>query len=361
MLEEFSVPRLTKIIACVCLLLSLDVAWAETGKLIKHGVIATYLTAGKPNQRVWYDDINITNSTGAYIALEVGLEEESSCEINVEAVNQQDGSSFRLNCSSIPRQKNIIWSNFVYGSLIRVSVKGDASNLSLSIPYYAVPDKKYMTESIVGDRTKPDIISIADSRNSKVYDLKDSVVHLRLFEKDSGYYPCTGFVIDGKYILTAAHCVGSNTIGVQAYFGWDNDKISPSIVSYNPKPVSSESVIRDYALLGPLIGGVPSHVKSLVLSSKPVDKNGDLSMIHHPGGGPKMATLTDCSIKSYSAPASLLHSCDAIEGSSGAPIFDESLNVVALHTQGFTEASDNQLNTAVSAYIVKEHIEGTRK
>ena len=63
-------------------------------------------------------------------------------------------------------------------------------------------------------------------------------------------------------------------------------------------------------------------------------KDGDrLSVIQHPAGGPKQLSFLS-NIVAYADERRVQYLTETLPGSSGAPVFDSSWNVVALHHSG---------------------------
>ena len=74
-----------------------------------------------------------------------------------------------------------------------------------------------------------------------------------------------------------------------------------------------------------------------------------VALIHHPGGEEKKLSVHDSFLTQLErrheavelGPGALVHSADTLSGSSGAPIFDQSWNIIGLHRSGILDTDEH--------------------
>lgn len=106
-----------------------------------------------------------------------------------------------------------------------------------------------------------------------------------------------------------------------ATYYWADEELDFALVAINPQPDLGSASLAEFGWLrlNPQIGKI--------------NKTEFVSIIQHPGGSPK-----ECSIRENQlieiADTTLAYSCDTAPGSSGAPVFNDSWQVVGLHHSG---------------------------
>jgi len=166
-----------------------------------------------------------------------------------------------------------------------------------------------------------------------------------LIEDDDGRFmsSCTATIVnDGEAILTANHCIpGTEGHVVEAsilldYYGADSDTIRLN--------VATEPLVQDRDLdfsLVPLLDPVPRDISPVPIGRADVLPGDRLIMVHHPEALPKKLTEYGCrAAPSLAADTNLRHVCDTLPGSSGAPIFNQNLEVVGTHHSGGRTSDD---------------------
>lgn len=146
---------------------------------------------------------------------------------------------------------------------------------------------------------------------------------------------CTASVIDKNLIITNHHCVpGQGDVEAAVlWMGYVVPRSRKGVKQYkvNLKPVEASKAL-DYAILR--VNGAPGDEWGKISFSKETPLDGQsLFVVHHPGGFAQHISRGRCQT---SAPAidgdDILHVCDTLGGSSGAPIFDNNTRkVVGLH------------------------------
>ena len=151
----------------------------------------------------------------------------------------------------------------------------------------------------------------------------------------------TGFRIGVDLILTNHHVVFQEIGGaltaaseIEAWFGWELDWAEvprqPFVVACDAGSVIA-GADRDWAVLK-AITPIPPEFPALPIAAATVDLAVDdrVYIIQHPGGRPKMIGMHHNLVRSVDD-AVVQYWTDTEGGSSGAPVFDEDWNVVALH------------------------------
>jgi formylglycine-generating enzyme required for sulfatase activity/V8-like Glu-specific endopeptidase len=146
---------------------------------------------------------------------------------------------------------------------------------------------------------------------------------------------CTASLIGPDLILTNHHCVPGNGDVTQALLtmGYLQPRTRQGVAQYpvNVRPVEASKDL-DYAILR--VEGRPGDEWGTIpLSAETPEALHSLFIVHHPGGYPQYVTQGRCQTSNPAIDGSdILHICDTLPGSSGAPIFDNSTRkVVGLH------------------------------
>ena len=218
---------------------------------------------------------------------------------------------------------------------------------------------------------------------SYILQLGSPVARLRI-KTGKGQALCTGFLVSDDLMLTNYHCISTSiqAVNTRADFGYDKSDTPGNVFMIQGIVVENSDTAFDYVLVRVLgnPGQTYSHVALPLLGSSffPVEapplgslnfsgNNGKLLVIEHPGGGPKMVSITDCEVAGDKIagvdPQELSdfgHLCDTLGGSSGSPVFSIGDNtLVGLHHLGFVKGgtpNDPLVNQAVYIGYVLEDI-----
>jgi len=180
-------------------------------------------------------------------------------------------------------------------------------------------------------------------------------------------FPCTGFLISDKYLITNYHCVpgilendevrekGATRIdGVQIVLGYIREGIEEDAKRFTVSPTPIEkSKTLDYAILE--VFGHPSEQFGTVkiANADPYD-NQPYLIIGHPLGSSQRISREKClSASPAISGGQVRHKCDTLPGNSGSPVFDQDTRAaIALHHAG---SSRNSINYAIPfSRIVKQ-------
>lgn len=273
------------------------------------------------------------------------------------------------------------WSNRLPASMVELSLEFDKPLPELIVKVVAataMPEKAehpyYSTKHPIAD-WKDLYASEFVEVSPEVRYWGDSVGMLTSFAGSSltgvATWCCSGSIIATTpriLFLTNFHCGGlkswqdnefwnadvcANTV---VDMSWDGDDVS---MEYACKEVVKVDPILDAAVLelAPLTSS-SMPAKSIKIRIKPGEAGESLKIIHHPQCLSKQISQ-GCNVgqpmanwKDGRKITDFAHTCDSEGGSSGAPVFDSSGNLVGLHHLGFELDSGghcDQLNKAVSS------------
>jgi len=171
---------------------------------------------------------------------------------------------------------------------------------------------------------------------------------------DGGEWYGTGFLVGPRLLVTNHHVLGNANEASQAEaeFGYEHDVdgVLMSPVQFNLKPheifLTDPELDITFVAISPLSDtGVPVErygwLPLLPMPGKVVDKEW-VTIIQHPGGGPKqisirssrIVSLPKSSIPNVNLDHFIHYLTDTEPGSSGSPVFDTQWNLIALHHSG---------------------------
>ncbi|MGI9522971.1 MAG: trypsin-like serine peptidase [Hyphomicrobiaceae bacterium] len=148
---------------------------------------------------------------------------------------------------------------------------------------------------------------------------------------------CTASLIADDLVLTNHHCIpgAGNVQEVMLWMGYLRPSSMRGVAQYPVNSVPFEANKKlDYAILRVRVN--PGRVWGTVrLSTARPEPGQSLFIIHHPAGMTKHITRGGCQADDPAVVAdNLMHMCDTLPGSSGAPVFDNnSRTVVGLHNR----------------------------
>lgn len=169
---------------------------------------------------------------------------------------------------------------------------------------------------------------------------------------------CTASLIADDLVLTNHHCIAGNPGGrvfdAVLTFGYLQRGTERGVKRYGVElePVEASADL-DYAIHR--VRGAPGRQWGrITLSLAEPRVRQSLFIIHHPAGDTQHISLGNCQTSDPALEGErLLHVCDTIGGSSGAPVFDsESRQVVGLH---YTAVDPGILNAAKRIAALAEH------
>lgn len=182
---------------------------------------------------------------------------------------------------------------------------------------------------------------------------------------------CSGVVVAKDLFMTNWHCGAANGREDTAF--WTSEpSMSPCSNGFVDLSWDGDSVRREYTCdaieytnkaldvavmrLRPVVGttGSPSIGEPISIAAARPSEGNELLMIHHAECKPKLISQS-CRVVAGSVPGwteqssavEFGHNCSTEGGSSGAPVFNEDLELVGLHHLGFGCDEDKQYNKAL--------------
>lgn len=212
----------------------------------------------------------------------------------------------------------------------------------------------------------------------------ESVGLIRYFDRSEGKeVMATGFLVSENLLLTNHHVFPvANLAEFQAFakdptiefnFKYDVDGNRPDPIQFTLQP---ERFLHTYKALDMALVAVSSTDKTnkhelkrqgyLVLNGKlgKVGLGDFASIIQHPSGKEKQIAIRKNEIISVNLPQVILYVSDTAQGSSGAPVFNDQWQVIALHSAGEAKKNaegqyldkDDEVIEPINGYIDEERI-----
>ncbi len=160
-----------------------------------------------------------------------------------------------------------------------------------------------------------------------------AVARLVRADQNSG----TAFLIGGGWLLTNNHVLPSqeSAYGAVGEFNYQDslEGLSAPVKRY---PLQAErfktSIENDWTAIG-IDESAEKEWGAIRVEAGQTSVNAFVSIIQHPGGGPKQIALFHNTV-AYVGNGKVQYLTDTLPGSSGSPVFDENWKVVALHHSG---------------------------
>lgn len=231
-------------------------------------------------------------------------------------------------------------------------------------------------ESEVSFRSEPSVIGNSQMEDVACYNgtwtsFGRPVVHLEI-PNGNTVNECTGFFVDKRNIITAAHCVSTQAVATNVVVEFDfqhstcngsgfltgGSTVGTTLLTTNSlADVTVLQLDNDY--------GLTYGVMDMNFSNMTTSQN--LAIVHHPDGQYKQVTLsTDtgvCHATTVQGDFNFTHKCDTLPGSSGAPVVLQPnigvtapYSVIGMHTQGTGVGHPND-NLGVRSYIFSNVVE----
>jgi hypothetical protein len=255
------------------------------------------------------------------------------------------------------------WTMPVAGGEAEVELwtEGPADGVAVVLDMYRSARAPSANAATVGDDDKVQLVQASFAAQQ----LAPPVVRLSI--QTSGAY-CTGFLVTSDLVLTNEHCIANDADALSTTVDFKYERPQP-LPKHRMRVVKLEALDPglDYALLR-LQGKAPSEYGRLRIDRATLLTTATtLIVIQHPGGSRKMVAERNCGVSALDVPGvgpgvlDFGHSCDTLQGSSGAPVLASAGGrVVGLHHWGFDE-HDEPHNQAVRIGLVLDHIAHVRQ
>jgi V8-like Glu-specific endopeptidase len=156
----------------------------------------------------------------------------------------------------------------------------------------------------------------------------------------------TGFMVAADLVMTNHHVIGSREDAAQADFQFNyqldrHGKARPTQAAhaaaggvFHTSPYDAAGVREDaldYTIVQ--LADAPAVFDPLALKAARARRDGRVSIIQHPGGDYKKISLQN-NFVAYADARVVQYTTSTEPGSSGSPVFDDDLRVVAIHHAG---------------------------
>jgi hypothetical protein len=171
---------------------------------------------------------------------------------------------------------------------------------------------------------------------------------------------CTAVLVAPDVLLTAHHCVpgrfGARAIAAELHL-FPIGAARPEAFAVEIAPLESSPHL-DYALLR--VSGRPGDRFGWVhLAPRSAQQGEALAVVHYPAPGAALLTRRNCRVHRVSA-TDFLHTCDTSPGSSGAPLFLLSGELIGMHYAGSRAGNyGKQVAALVAGGALLAHLSGT--
>lgn len=154
----------------------------------------------------------------------------------------------------------------------------------------------------------------------------------------------TGFLVANNYLITNNHVLPNSTVAATAKVQFNyqqnwlgNDLLFDSFsldpdVGFVTSTDKSATKLLDFTIVK-IAGNANTDYGQLSFSDEQAVKDDFVSIIQHPAGGPKQIALYH-NVVTFANETVVQYLTDTLPGSSGAPVFNDKWEVVALHHSG---------------------------
>ena len=226
-----------------------------------------------------------------------------------------------------------------------------------------LPQSSVNLEAVLADNPNYELLSTYNEA-SRFQRLGRPVGRLDILLANGRMTFCTASVVSEDHVITNAHCLPGNHPSPPAqasllmnYLEVD-DPGSTVRYSVDITPVEENREL-DYSILR-VEGDPAAQFGKVALRFRDPSPGEALLVIHHPAGLPKHVTRGGCRARTPKALSgnNVLHLCDTLPGSSGAPVFsEENGHFVGLHFAGGTAPGAGLSNFAKRSRLI---IKGSR-
>lgn len=163
-----------------------------------------------------------------------------------------------------------------------------------------------------------------------------AVVHIRVNYADGKEALGTGFLVAANLLITNHHVIRSASEAETATcsFNYQLDRngqlCRPSAVYASPDGMFHTSAELDYTVIQL---EDPPDVGFLKMGQRPVHRDDRVTIIQHPGGHLKQISMQN-NFVAYADMRTVQYTTSTLPGSSGSPVLNDAMDVVAIHHSG---------------------------
>jgi len=226
----------------------------------------------------------------------------------------------------------------------------------IAFPEYVMMSAKsktpFYSSQVRGKETFRPLYSLKDADNASTNKPLGDNVGFLMASWDRQSWTCSGVFLNEKWFITNWHCGGRAEFPAGGFWNaqivkdtiidvsFDDDGLSQEYVG---KSILAQNADLDFAILEVSAIDAVRRIRPLSINVTAAGLAGALKIIHHPEADRKMITLAACSVVDTNfsswqdrvAGVDFTHKCDTEKGSSGAPVFNSSNELVGLHHRGF--------------------------
>lgn len=215
-----------------------------------------------------------------------------------------------------------------------------------------------LSEKIIGQNTLRPIAFLAQGLRAA------RAVALLSIKMNQDAWVGTGFLVGRDILLTNNHVIGSadEATATTIFFNYEEDEFGRMATSTKFKIaelLTTDSEL-DYSLLR--VDGFPGDTFGWLnlQQGSPINVGSRVNIIQHPGGQPKQISLQH-NLVEYVDTKVVQYVTSTLPGSSGAPVFNDTWEVVAIHHAGgnITEPETGALyyrNEGILVQVIKAHL-----
>lgn len=255
-----------------------------------------------------------------------------------------------------------IWSHIIPGQKFSIRANGRTQAAGSSVTVW----------QLFKNVTPPEALSIVDGKDDRepfanVTDPKlraagRAVVKL-LFQVGERMYSCTGFLVKPNQVLTNEHCVATAPVCATTVVLLDYDTVTmvPAARQRRCNAIRDADHSLDYSELE-LDSPVDASIQPLTFAAHSPAAGEALIVIEHPGGAPKQISRVICKavsnpVRGNAKDTDFTHTCATLNGSSGSPVLDASMQVVGVHHFGIGD-DEPTYNRAVRIERISQSLAG---
>jgi hypothetical protein len=302
---------------------------------------------------VWQDRVQHSADTPVSVHISVAAPANAAAW-NIRVLDKDDRTVEEIASTEPCWASGACWTAPVSGGEARLQLwtAGSSDPYAITLDAYTFATIPSAAQATVGADEKQDI----GEASPAIRALAPPIARLVIMSR--GAY-CTGFLVSPELVLTNEHCVAndSDALSTTVEFNYEKPRVVPER-RYRVRRFEVADPGLDYAVvrISPEAGATYGRLR---LDPDPDLQNGrHLVLIQHPAGQRKMFVDKNCVLSGTSIPGSAQtntdfgHTCDTLQGSSGAPVIgNPGSNVVGLHHWQFDE-HDAPVNQAVHIDLI---------
>ena len=244
------------------------------------------------------------------------------------------------------------WAPAIEGDTAVLELRADAQGTGdgVVIDRYGYGETPLFIESICAGDQREDVACYA----ATPIETASRAVGRMLFEDGGSFFACTGFLVSPlSHFMSNEHCISTQASvdSLEVRFNYQRSTCGgPDLASFQTftgDRLVMANAAYDVALMT-LSGNPAATYGFLPLVGRTLALGEPLYLPGHPGGDPKVVSVSGCSVTDPVtdgdvADSDFGHRCDTEGGSSGSPVLDAAHQVVGLHHFGGCNAViDNQ-------------------